>query len=376
MYILTTITFLTLLVVLIYWSLPEKYRYLSVIAGTALILFHFSPISLVLLTLSTILCYWALVSLHNTALASIVVISILVVIFLFFKLSMGFEFNMEEHRIIPLGFSYYSFRMIHYAIERFKGTLPSHSFMDFTRYLFFLPTLLVGPINRFDAFLKDYKRLRFDADNIFVGLERILIGYLKIIVLGNYLFSHKMGLYARVIEGDYPWVYEYIEMVRFGANAYLQFSGYSDVAIGLALLFGYRVIENFNFPFLASNIADFWRRWHISLSSWCRDYIFDPVLAMSRNAIFAAIATMIILGGWHEISFRYIIWGLMHGLAIIIWSAYDKKTKHLEIRSHFVTKRILSPIITIHFVLLSFIIIRDDSLAEAWGSIQKLIFLN
>lgn len=346
-----------------------------VILSTTLILWHYSPISLAILTFSCLICYYAFKWIHNKAAAAITLIAILISTFLFFKLNFGVAYDLEANRIIPLGFSYYSFRMIHYAIERFKGTIPAHGVGDFIRYLFFLPTLLVGPINRFDTFIKDYKRLRFDANLIFIGLERMLFGYVKIIVLGNYLVTHKLGLYTLTIQHEQGWLYEYLEMIRFGANAYLQFSGYSDVAIGLALLFGFRVMENFHFPFLATNISDFWKRWHISLSSWCRDYVFNPFLALSRNSMIAAVATMIILAGWHEISLRYIVWGLMHASALSLWSIYDKKTRSFRLRSHFAFSKILGPIVTLHFVLLSFIVLREDSLWQAWHSIQKLLFL-
>jgi alginate O-acetyltransferase complex protein AlgI len=119
-------------------------------------------------------------------------------------------------------------------------------------------------------------------------------------------------------------------VIGFTCNAYVQFAGYSDLAIGAGLLWGIRVIENFNYPFLATNMQDFWRRWHISLSSWCRDYVFQPIIAFSRNKWIALSAAMLVLALWHEISGRYILWGIFHGTLVLLTTRFRETAPGLS----------------------------------------------
>ena len=122
----------------------------------------------------------------------------------------------------------------------------------------------------------------------------------------------------------------YLNSVVSWANLYLQFSGYSDIAIGVAALAGFEIMENFKFPFLAKNINDFWSRWHISLTSWCREYVFQPSVSFTRKPLLSVALTMVILGLWHEISLRYILWGLYHAIGIALWHQYQKIKPELK----------------------------------------------
>lgn len=239
--------------------------------------------------------------------AILIVIAQITAIFLFFKLEYGVEYSLLKGSILPLGLSYYSFRQIHYCIEAYKKQLPQHTITDYLSYLFFLPTILIGPINRFQPFFKHLQRRRWDSTMFSSGLERILYGMAKITVLGNWIFNFKLNNYINTIKTDHSWLADYLELIRYVGNSYVQFAGYSDVAIGLSMLLGFKITENFNLPFIATNIADFWRRWHISLSGWCRDYVFYPFLGMTRNSIISVIMSMLVLGAWHEISIRYLL---------------------------------------------------------------------
>ncbi|PWJ35038.1 MBOAT family O-acyltransferase [Sediminitomix flava] len=357
------------------WLLKEEWQLLPVTITTAVVLFLFSPTSLILLFITAFLSYYLMQKVEQKSMAVITIVIQLLSLFLFFKLEYGYLLGIEANRIMPLGLSYYAFRQIHYAIEVYKGKVARHSLFHYLSYCFFLPTLLVGPINRFSPFLKDLKRRRWDSTLFAFGLERILYGFFKVVVLGNYFFSIKLlqisdGMF---MQGD--WGEAYFNALSFAGNAYMQFSGYSDVAIGFACLIGFRVEENFNHPYRAENIVDFWNRWHMTLSNWCRDYVFYPFLSMTRSGRLSIIASMIVLGSWHELSLRYFLWAAIHAAAISIWHLYNR-TKVFAVLSTFpLFQQWLGRLITLHFVMYSFVLIKEDDLFEAFRIIQKLVFL-
>ena len=154
-------------------------------------------------------------------------------------------------------------------------------------YLFFPATIFAGPIHRYPAFVSETE-VRIDAQKVANGLERILYGYATIAILSNYLLSDLIMPYLFTGATEGSAAFHYLDALNHGATIYLQFAGYSDIAIGFALLLGHRVIENFNWPFLRTDISAFWRSWHISLSSWCREYVFTAVHALTRNGVLAA----------------------------------------------------------------------------------------
>ncbi|MDF1698764.1 MAG: hypothetical protein P1U56_23120 [Saprospiraceae bacterium] len=362
-------------VVAVSWLLPERWQMLPVVVATALFLAWVSPLSLMVLAVTTLISYYTIKVYPSLTSAVLIVIIQITAIFLFFKLELGLKGALLKEAIIPLGLSYYSFRQIHYAIEAYKKQLPQHTILDFISYLFFLPTILIGPINRFQPFLKDLKRRRWDSTLFSLGLERILYGLAKITVIGNWILVFKFNNFIRSIRLDYPWLADYLNVVKYVSNAYIQFAGYSDVAIGLSMLLGFKITENFNYPFLATNIADFWRRWHISLSNWCRDYVFYPFLGMTRNGVISIIMSMLVLGAWHEISMRYLLWGAMHAVAISVWHKYEGKAIHRKLSQFPLVQKGLGIFITLHFVLFSFVLIMEENIWESIELYKRLLFI-
>jgi len=357
------------------WLLPERWQMLPIVMATTFFLAWISPLSLAILTFTTLSSYYTIKLYPSLTTATLIVIIQVTAIFLFFKLEYGLEYSILKHSILPLGLSYYAFRQIHYAIEAYKKQLPEHKITDYISYLFFLPTILIGPINRFQPFLKHLQRRRWDTTLFSLGLERILYGMVKITVIGNWLFVFKLNNFIFSIQADHPWLADYLQVVKFVGNAYVQFAGYSDVAIGLSMLLGFKITENFNYPFIAANIADFWRRWHISLSEWCRDYVFYPFLGMTRNAIISIVMSMLVLGAWHEISVRFLVWGGMHAIAISIWHKYEGSILHQKLSQFPYLQKGLGIFITIHFVMLSFVLIKEDSLRESIDLYKRLFFI-
>lgn len=329
--------------------------------GTFVFLLLKAPISLLILSFSTCTTYGVFQFKKLTInQATLFVLVQNVGLFVAYKTGVGHQLLSPIDRLIPLGLSYYSFRQIHYAIEQYKGKLSQHHFMDYAGYMFFLPTMLIGPINRFQPYLRNTYRRRWDSNLFSEGLERIVYGYAKIVIIGNFLITYGLTALLNSLEIQSGWLYSYLSLLKYTLNTYFQFAGYSDVAIGLALLFGYRVMENFNYPFFADNINEFWNRWHISLSSWCRDYVYTPVASMSRKPIMGILLTMVVIGLWHEISWKYLIWALYHGVGIAIWHLYNRAQFANKLRRKD-TYNYVSILFTFHFVMFSFVIIQQNT---------------
>jgi alginate O-acetyltransferase complex protein AlgI len=276
--------------------------------------------------------------------------------------------------LIPLGLSFYSFRCAHLLIEVYLERVDPPDAANLVGYLFFPATIFAGPIHRYPAFVSGPDP-RPDARMVSDGFERILYGYAKIVILSNYLLSGRIMpyLFAQVTEGSAA--YHYLDAFDHGATLYLQFAGYSDIAIGFALLLGHRVIENFDWPFLRKDITAFWRSWHISLSSWCRDYVFTSVHAASRSGALAALATMLVIGLWHGATLNYLMWGAYHGLGIVVHQAWRRGRPRA-----WVQERLPAPVhamfgwlVTSQFVILSFVWTKDTGFSAALSAYATLL---
>jgi len=308
------------------WLLPRKAQPWGIVACTAAFLAYFSWTSLLILTVTSLAVFFLLKrnKVHGAAL--LCAVGVISAIFVWFKLKGAAAGSLAV--VIPLGLSYYSFRQIHYLFESYKGKLEEHTLSDYLCWLYFLPTLHVGPIHRFPEFLRDLRRRRWDTAALSNGLERILYGYAKIVIVSNFLIAKQFNLLVvQYSNSSHLWFAEYLKALSRWMNLYFQFSGYSDIAIGFSLIMGFRIMENFNFPFLARNIAEFWQRWHISLSSWCRDYVFTPMASVTRRPGISVLAAMLILGLWHEFSGRFVLWGLYNGVAIVLWHQFQNVKK-------------------------------------------------
>jgi alginate O-acetyltransferase complex protein AlgI len=283
--------------------------------------------------------------------------------------------TMLQSVIIPLGLSYYSFRCLHFLIERYKGRIERMPFRDLAAYLFFLPTFLVGPIHRFEAFHADARRQRFDPALLSLGLERIIQGYAKIVILGYFCTGQLLGNHiASQPDPGAAWTI-YLGIVQNGLNLYFQFSGYADVAIGFSLMLGFRIMENFNWPYLQPNISAFWQSWHRSLSLWCREYIYGVVVANSRSPALGVLTTMVVIGLWHEISLRFVLWGAYHGIGLIVWQRFQdwKMARGITAPPALALPiHVASVLLTVHFVWFGFVILTAPSAADALTLFMRL----
>jgi alginate O-acetyltransferase complex protein AlgI len=222
---------------------------------------------------------------------------------------------------LPLGISFFTFEFVHYAVDRYHGKTEEGSVSEYLAFILFFPTMVAGPIKRYQDFLPKLRSVSTDwVLDWQRGCTRILTGLVKKFAIADVLTAYTNHLnmidIARASRGVLP-----LWLLAYGIKIYIDFSAYSDIAIGSARLFGIQVPENFDWPYLQTNISDFWRHWHISLSSWLVDYVFIP-LGGSRvrgARIYAnLVITMLVSGIWHGAGMNFIIWGFLHGVMLAI----------------------------------------------------------
>lgn len=346
---------------------PRKFIAFVSVFFLLVFLFIYSPYSAVVFLISSTLTFY-IFSLKKESFLLPGIFS-LVVIFILFKIQTFFDMaNPLLYWGYPVGLSYFAVRQIHFMFEAYKENITEITYIEFISYAGFFPAFFTGPIHRFPEFINDLKSGSFNLKNLSAGLERILYGYAKIVFVANYLVMDVFQIYCQSVKPFSKPLFQYLECIRYGANLYFQFAGYTDVAIGVALIAGFKLKENFNFPFLAKNINEFWKRWHISLSDWCRDYVFKPAYAQTRIFSISIILTMLAIGIWHEFSSRYVAWALYHGMGIALWQFFDKNKlfRFGDDRKFMKTiATVVSVLITVNFVILSFCITRVDSLERS-----------
>jgi len=239
--------------------------------------------------------------------------------------------------VLPLGISFYTFQSLSYTLDIWRGRLtPETSFARFALFVSFFPQLVAGPIVRASQFLPQlHHGPKFSRENFETGAFRIVRGLTKKVVLGDWIAVHLTDLVF-----DAPSTFTTAELMlalyAYTLQIYADFSGYSDIAIGLGRMLGFQLPENFDRPYQSRDIAEYWRRWHITLSSWLRDYLFFQLLARfgARGGYFALWLTMFLVGMWHGASWNFVIYANCHALAMVFnrWNRTRKKKKPLSTR--------------------------------------------
>ena len=222
-----------------------------------------------------------------------------------------------------VGAAYFTLRHVHVLMEWWLGRLPIPSIAAYARYHLFLPVLMVGPIHRLPHFERQCARRRWSADEFYSGAERALFGLALAVVVGGYLHARLIDVFkSRDIYVFAPffesWVLSALDWVRI----YITFSGFTGLALGLSLMMGLRLEENFDRPWRARNLIEFWTRWHMTLSHWCRDYVYTPIAASFRAPVVGVFAAMLVLGLWHETSAYYVLWAFWQALGIVLTQLY------------------------------------------------------
>jgi len=238
--------------------------------------------------------------------------------FVDFSTLFGFQVNSSSINVIlPVGISFYTFQTLSYTIDVYRKQLkPTNDIIAFFTFVSFFPQLVAGPIERAKNLLPQfYEKTKFDYKNAVDGTRQILWGFFKKVVIADNCAIYVNDIFANY--GEYSSPILIIGAVLFAFQIYGDFSGYSDIAIGTARLFGFNLMQNFAFPYFSRDIAEFWRRWHISLSTWFRDYLYIP-LGGSRvskpKAIRNIFAIFVVSGFWHGANFTFIVWGFLNAL--------------------------------------------------------------
>jgi alginate O-acetyltransferase complex protein AlgI len=360
--------------------LPHRFRTAWLIGITALFLIIFDVRSFVVLSLDAAIVAYLAQTRKPPPVAFLAAGIGVVGVLIYYKISAATAGSDAVTDFgIPLGLSYFAFRTLHVIYELYRGTIPAQRMLAAIGYLFFIPTIIVGPINRAAPFFEDRTKAGLNFAEFSQGLERILFGYFKIAFLGNFLMTQKLGGYIQSLQPGHEALKLYLLAIQSSLNLYVQFSGFSDVAIGFALLLGYRVMENFRWPYLQANIGDFWRCWHISLTSWSRDYIYMPLVGMYRNPYLANVAAFGFIGLWHEASLRYLVWGLYHAAGVIVWQKWQTAKRRrpwlrkLAILPAPVGKAVAT-VVTFNFVVLSFLIVATPDLPSAARAFGTVLF--
>lgn len=296
--------------------------------------------------------------------------------------------DISKHQIdplaifLPIGISFYTFKALNYVFDVYYDTLkPTNSLRDFSLYVFFFPNILLGPIDRASDFLPQIEKEPFlSKEDIGKAVFLIMLGLLKKVVIADYI---SLNFVDRVFDVPlrFTGVENLLAIYGYALQIYCDFSGYSDMAIGIALFLGFKLMDNFNSPFKATSIADFWRRWHISLSKWLLDYLFKPVqfstrtLKMGANII-ALMVTFLICGLWHGAGWNFILWGTLHGFMMSVGLILQKpKTKLYTLLKINDTKflKFFQVVITFHLIAFSFLIFRVTDLQIAKDMLDQII---
>jgi alginate O-acetyltransferase complex protein AlgI len=221
--------------------------------------------------------------------------------------------------ILPIGISFYTFHAITLAVDTFRGNVDREvSLLDVALYIAFFPQLVAGPIVRATVFLPQLEKKRtFDGDDVFVALQSIGLGFLYKVAFADAIAPFVDSVFKS--PAQLSWIYLLAGGLGFYCQIYFDFNGYSLIAIGVSRLFGYRLPDNFNFPYCATSLTTFWHRWHISLSTWLRDYLYIP-LGGNRGTLLKQLGnlmcTMLLGGLWHGASWNFVLWGGMHGAVL------------------------------------------------------------
>jgi D-alanyl-lipoteichoic acid acyltransferase DltB (MBOAT superfamily) len=278
--------------------------------------------------------------------------------------------------VLPVGISFYTFQSMSYVVDVYRGHVrASRRFSDYLLYLMFFPQLVAGPIERYESITQQISSRRVVSwDDLSQGSFLIFWGVFKKVGVADGISPMLEVLYSR--PSGFHGLALLLGMYMFAVQIYCDFSGYSDIARGVARLMGFRLMENFNFPYFATSITDFWRRWHISLSEWLRDYVYIP-LGGNRigkmNTYRNLLLTMLLGGLWHGASWCFVIWGGAHGLCLALHKLMVSRQQFRRSKPDSFFFRVISGVFTFHLVAFLWIPFRCSTLATAYEFANRIV---
>ena len=268
---------------------------------------------------------------------------------------------------LPVGISFYTFQCLSYTIDVYRGNVGSQKNpISFGAYVALFPQLIAGPIVRYIDVARELNQRTHSWEDAALGLRRFLIGLSKKVILADN-FALLMKTFRD--SGEQSVLFYWMYAIAFTLNIYFDFSGYSDMAIGLGRIFGFRFIENFNYPYLSKSITEFWRRWHMSLGSWFRDYVYIPLggnRVSKARWVFNILTVWMLTGLWHGAAWNFVLWGLLFAVMLLLEKWVPALQKLPNILRHGYVLLI---------VVLSFVLFNAESLAQARGDFAGMFGL-
>lgn len=277
--------------------------------------------------------------------------------------------------ILPVGISFYTFQSISYIVDVYKGRVaPTKTWLDYIFFLSFFPALVAGPIVRADYFLPQVEaNKRPTTKMVYAGLWMVILGVIKKALIADYISQYNDLIFSSPT--GYTGFESLMGVIGYTMQIYCDFSGYSDMAIGIALIMGFKLSKNFDFPYKAKNLTEFWRLWHISLSSWLRDYVYIPLGGNRKGTVRTYVnnfLTMLIGGLWHGAAWKFVFWGAMHGLGLAVHKYFKPRLD--KIPNTWLVK-FVGWAVTMTCVSLLWVFFRAESWGDSW-LIIKNIFTN
>jgi len=282
----------------------------------------------------------------------------------------GSDFAYSEV-FLPIGISFYTFRVISYVIDVYRKKIPvQKSFLIIANYMVLFPTLISGPIVRYETINEEYLNRKVTIDDVVEGLQRFIIGLSKKVLIANQVAVIAADVFKITDFNSLNSTQVYIAVISFTLQIYFDFSGYSDMAIGIARIFGFHFLENFNYPYIATSITDFWKRWHISLSTWFRDYIYIPLggnrvnfILWIRNIAIVWFAT----GLWHGAAWNFVLWGVYFGIILVLEKLFlGKVLSFLKGFNH---------LITVFLIMVSWVIFNSSSVEQIFAFLTRMVII-
>ena len=380
------------IVCIVYFIIPSlKYRNLFLLAASYYFYMNWQPIYALLLLTSTGITYLASLGIDrfsdkkkkkNCLIASLALNLSILFFYKYYGFAaenvtalfswLGIQIHVPDFQILlPVGISFYIFQALGYSIDVYRGdTRVEKNFFTYALFVSFFPQLVAGPIERSTNLLRQfYQKHQFDGDAAIEGVKIMLWGYFMKLVLADRCAMYVDMVYNHL--NDHEGMSTAIATVLFSFQLYGDFAGYTFIAIGAARIMGFHLMDNFRRPYFATSITEFWRRWHISLSTWFKDYVYIP-LGGNRvghvRCYFNILVTFIISGLWHGANWTFLMWGMLHGVLLCIERVLGfHKTQWKGIR------RFIHVVITFFVVYLSWVFFRANSLSDAFKALQ-LIF--
>jgi alginate O-acetyltransferase complex protein AlgI len=388
------------IVTIIYFLLPHKSRWILLLLASCVFYMFFVPVYILILLITILIDYFAAIYISRSEgrkrkqYLAISIISTCLVLFIFkyfnffnnnFQLlaqTVHWNYPIPALKILlPIGLSFHTFQSLSYVIEVYRGKQkPETHFGIYSLYVMFYPQLVAGPIERPQNILHQfYEKHHFNYDNVTHGLKQMLWGYFKKVVIADRLSIYVNSVYNN--QAHHNGTSLLLATILFAFQIYCDFSGYSDIAIGSARVMGFKLMTNFNRPYFAKSISEFWKRWHISLSTWFKDYVYIPMggnRVIKPLVFFNLMVTFLLSGFWHGANWTYVIWGGLNGLYLVMGMIfYNIKSKigHKLDKGYLsFLNQLFNIVFTFFLILFSWIFFRANSIHDAVNIIHKILF--